>query len=331
MIIMNKNISIITEVAAFGMCDKLLKQISAIYAEKTEKEKSEELDKLFMEFGKYEEIITRISDSREQSDEKRLYEYFNYMERLKHMIRLKAPNIIILNEHEFAMRKIFPPKDDSMFRKFETFELDEVAGTILIESIRTNDPELMKTFINNYKTEFSAEKLREKAEKYMHFKYNQEVAQVLLDEGIIDKHEYDYLLSVGIIPAYNKSPENEVREVYYRTKAIKETMSGNFDVALECCKKYNYYACTIDSLDVEYGYKELVCLITIDAVIRNDTNMLIDFLQMIEYNDRFDKDDVHYELHEEYEQFWNDENDSTTIEAIIKAWDDAHGYTYEEE
>ena len=27
----------------------------------------------------------------------------------------------------------------------------------------------------------------------------------------------------------------------------------------------------------------------------------------------------------------SDENDSTTIEAIIKAWDDAHGYTYEEE
>ena len=27
----------------------------------------------------------------------------------------------------------------------------------------------------------------------------------------------------------------------------------------------------------------------------------------------------------------SDENDSTTIEAIIKAWDDARGYTYEEE
>jgi hypothetical protein len=318
--VINQEVSNATTTAAFAMAMKLLNKIK-----ETDDTNTQEREKLFEELQKYEDIISRIVKlESEDEDEATIHLYLSRMERFKSMIMMNAPTVIIMAEHKLCIQTLYP--------EVAGFDMDAAASTVLAYGIRNNDSVIVDAFLNNYMEFINLDEFKKEAEDYLYYCYNHEVSNVLVKRGIISEKMRANLAAMSVLNSNRINPENEVRENYYYHKAIKMAMSGEYETAAKCCSRYNYYnGGTLEEDYDKIDYADLACLVIIHHIKRNDYKGLYKFLENIENEDRFDKDDIHNNLHDMFEDFFDeDNNDPTVIKAIIKEWDESHGYTYEE-
>lgn len=316
--VINQEVSNATTTAAFAMAMKLLNKIK-----ETDDTNTQEREKLFEELQKYEDIISRIVKlESEDEDEATIHLYLSRMERFKSMIMMNAPTVIIMAEHKLCIQTLYP--------EVAGFDMDAAASTVLAYGIRNNDSVIVDAFLNNYMEFINLDEFKKEAEDYLYYCYNHEVSNVLVKRGIISEKMRANLAAMSVLNSDHINPENEVRENYYYYKAIKMAMSGEYETAAKCCSRYNYYNGSTSEDDYDkIDYADLACLVIIHHIKRNDYKGLYKFLENIDNENRFGRDDIHNNLHDMYEDFFDEENnDPTVIKAIIKEWDEAHGYTF---